>query len=169
MKILQTLWVVAAIAGLSWGQVYAGEPVAISAKATHKPDKFYPTYQDDKAGRIAYTSSSWAVDREITKTGIVADKRWCQGSWDMTGGAGGGHGYCKAEKGGDTVQLQWNGMCDTLTDKDGKPQTRCGGGWVYVPGSGTGRYAGIRGNGAWWGLGTADGGFEEEWNGYYQK
>jgi hypothetical protein len=91
------------------------------------------------------------------------------GYWDLTQGRGRGNGFAQAEKGGDAYMLEWDGTCYPVSGTDGKPVTRCGGGWYFVPGSGTGRYANIGGGGTWRGVVLPSGDFEEEGNGFLEQ
>lgn len=147
------------------GAVTAAEVLTISGRDLIKTERFEPLYQDDKAGRLAYFSVGKSVIRETTRTGILNGlAKTCFTFGDLTYGTGTLHGFCRHEDADALALIQWNGLCHTAPGAGDKPQTRCWGGWVYLPG-GKGRLAGVQGSGSWSGVVNAAGEFDEEFTG----
>jgi len=151
--------------GLASTAVVAGEPFVTTAKAVHKPGKFEVILEDKATGRLVYYSEGSTNDKEIQGKGLwTGSSRIARGHWDLTNGAGTGHGSVEVENAGSKLKGEWVGICYMVGDKP-----RCSGGWNVVPGSGTGRFAGLTGGGTWQGSPIPEGGFDEEWTGLLRQ
>ena len=148
----------------------AAETANVAARDTMRTERFEPLHQDDATGRLAYAAVNKSTLREATRTGLLNGlTKTCQLTADLTNGSGPMEGFCRHEgTDGALAIVQWNGMCDTGPGVDGKPQTRCWGGWRYLPG-GKGRLAGVTGGGGWRGHVQPSGEFEEEVDGMVTK
>lgn len=142
---------------------FSGDPITVVARDTIKTESFTPVYQDDERGRLVYRATNRSILKETTKSGLLNGlTKSCDVQADLTHGSGPMRGYCRHEAGPtDLALVEWSGMCHTSNGGDGKPQTRCWGGWIYIPG-GQGRLAATRGGGTWSGFVAATGEFEEE-------
>jgi len=149
------------------GAMAAG-PVAVKGKAADKAVSMEPIYQNHANGRFVFTSTNRGVVRSDDSLFDGAERQ-VRAQWDLTQGSGMGHGFITMTKGGDSWSSQWNGTCTTLLGEGGKPQTQCAGGWISIPGSGSGRYAGLTGGGSWSGDVLPNGDFEGGFEGQYVK
>ena len=150
----------------------AAEPTPIAGKAQQKTEKMQVLYSNEASGRLIYVSSDKGSDKEITKTGLWdATTRTNTGMWDLTRGTGSGRGVSRVEteKGGDSYATEFDGVCTPAVGLDSKPTPRCYGGWIIIPGSGTGRFASTTGAGNWTGRLLSNGDFEVEWSGHLQR
>ena len=86
---------------------------------------------------------------------------------DLTQGNGWNQGYYTMAKGADTVVAKWSGKVMTTMTPEGQPNTTFNGKWSYV--HGTGRYAGIRGSGAYTGQFVAQDRYVVSWKGSYTQ
>jgi len=148
----------------------AGEPVVVAASKINHGDKFEVVLDDKNTGRMVYYFSFHAVNNASKGGDLVDGSKNTGGGWaDMTNGRGHLSGFDVNEKDGDSYKAGWAGECYPVTGKDGKPVPHCDGGWSVVPGSGTGRYAGLSGGGQWHGVALPDGTFSVEWGGTVEK
>jgi hypothetical protein len=147
------------------------ETTEVVASAVHKGEKFEPLRNDEKSGRLVFFSQSRANDRETRGKGLFdGTNRTTTAYWDMTNGLGAGNGFSRQENGGDSVVIQWTGVCYPIAGSDGKAVPHCSGGWYAVPGTGTGRYASVKSaGGTWTGRMMPDGNFHEEWRGLIEQ
>jgi hypothetical protein len=151
--------------GLGASAVRAGEPFITTAKAVHKPQKFEVIFEDKSAGRLVFFSQSTTNDQEIQGKGLwTGSSRIARAYWDTTKGYGSGKGSVVVDNQGSNLTVEWTGSCYAVGD-----QPYCSGGWYAVPGSGTGKFAGVTGGGTWRGKPTSDGGFDEEWTGLLEQ
>ncbi|MBX9964507.1 MAG: hypothetical protein K2Y35_15720 [Burkholderiales bacterium] len=151
-------------------EVLAAQPFLISAKATHKGEKFEIIGKDEKSGRMVFFSQSKAIDQETRGKGLYnGSSRTSSAHWDLTNGYGIGTGFSRIEKAGGSVLVEWTGVCYPVAGSDNKSTPYCSGGWFVVPGSGSGPFAGLSGGGTWTGSVAADGGFNEEWSGLMEQ
>ncbi|MCC7547811.1 MAG: hypothetical protein IT532_08595 [Burkholderiales bacterium] len=156
---------VGAALALSALAAHAAEPFVTTARAVHKPAKFEVILEDKAAGRLVYYSESTTNDKEVQGRGLwTGSSRIARGHWDLTHGAGTGRGSVSVDNAGSTLNVEWAGICYMVGDKP-----RCSGGWNAVPGSGTGKFAGLTGGGTWQGSPNAEGNFDEEWTGLLQQ
>lgn len=148
----------------------AGEPVKMVARYADRMDKMEVLPGSQPTGRMVYSALVRGSTKETQGDGLFdGAERVTRANWDLTQGTGFGSGTLYITKDGDTLASQWTGACTTMPGKDGKPFTYCAGGWSFIPGSGTGRFAGVIGGGSWWGKPNPDGGFDGGGEGYYQR
>ena len=137
----------------------------------NKTDKFEVMLDDKATGRMAFFFAFHATSKAKGGGGGLFDgiNNKGQGTCVLTQGRGPCSGFDINEKDGDTFRVEWAGECYLLSGPDGKPVGHCAGGGYAVPGSGTGRFAGLSGGGPFWGHALPDGDFEVEWADVWEK
>jgi len=159
-----------AVLAITAANTLARDVVSIAGKEISKQEKFDVIFEDKAAGHMISFTQIRAKMHETKGDGLFeALNKTCSATWDLTHGNGTAEGYCASEKNGDKIGIKWNGMCNSAAGTAKKPLLRCGGGWIFVQGTGTGRYAGVSGGGVWTGNFLPNGDFEEEWSGIYRK
>ena len=159
-----------ATAALATAHALAKDLVSIAGKGIAKQEKFDVIYENKTSGHMISFTQNQAKTHEIKGDGLFdALSKTCSATWDLINGIGSVEGYCNSEKNDAKLAAKWNGMCHSAAGSAKKPVLRCGGGWTFVPGSGTGRFAGVVGGGTWTGGFLPSGDFEEEWSGIYRK
>jgi hypothetical protein len=130
---------------------------------TNKTDKLEVMLDEKSSGRFAFFTAFHATFKQ-TKGGSLFDgvNNKGQGTGVLVNGNGPVSGFDINEKDGDTYKVEWAGECYSVSGPDGKPVGYCSGGGYVVPGSGTGRFAGLSGGTIWWGHGLPNGDFEVE-------
>lgn len=162
--------ILAVVTAIMTTSLSAAEPTKVTLRYLDRLETMEMMPGSSPAGRMIYSALIRGTSKETRGTGLFdASERVVRANWDLTHGSGLGSGTNIVSKGGDTITVQWSGACTTLMGKDSKPLIHCGGGWVFVPGSGTGRYAGVIGGGSWWGAPNAQGALEGEAEGYFQN
>lgn len=167
-----TLCIVGLITGVicSVGVAKADSSVPFAWKATHTNGKWEAMTGEKETGKAALFFTNQTSDKQTSGGNLIdGNQRVNSGFWEFSKGRGIGHGFARAEKAGDIYVLEWTGVCYDLSGADGKPISRCGGGFVFVPGAGTGRFANVKGGGIWRGMVQPNGDFEEEANGYIEQ
>lgn len=150
--------------------VYAAGLTALTVKCVRKVEKSEPVYFDEKTGRYAGFSQASCNYKEMKGTGLFDGvKSTARGFDDFNGANGDVRGITTGEKGGDSYRVEWDGHCFALAGAEGKPQNRCFGSWRFIEGSGTGRFAKIRGGGYFQTMGLTQETFEAEATGYYEQ
>lgn len=152
------------VAGLA--PALSAEPSKGVMRYTDRLEQLEMTPGSTPAGRMIYSASLRGTQRNAS--GQTAERR-IRANWDLTQGNGLGYGTTVVTKDGNSITSQWTGACTTLQGKDNKPFIYCAGGWVIVPGSGTGQFAGMTGGGSWWGTPNAEGGLDGESEGFTQQ
>ena len=152
------------------GAATAGEKIETHWTKVNKSDKFEVMLDEKSSGRFAFFMAFHATYKQ-TKGGNLFDgvNNKGQGTAVLVNGNGPVSGFDINEKDGDTYKTEWSGDCYTLTGADGKPVGYCSGGGYVVPGSGTGRFAGLLGGGVWWGHGLPNGDFQVEGMDFMEK
>ena len=137
----------------------------------NKNDKVEVMLDDKATGRMAFFLAYHAITKAKGGGGGLFDgmTNKGQGTCVLTQGRGPCSGFESSEKDGDIFRFEWSGQCYTLTGPEGKPIAYCAGGSYAVPGSGTGRFAGISGGGSWWAHERPDGDLEVEWAYVWEK
>jgi len=159
-----------AIATTATANTMARDVVNIAGKEISRQEKFDVIFEDKSTGHMISFSQIRAKMRETKGDGLLDSlDKTCSATWDLTNGNGTAEGYCAGEKDGGKIGFKWNGMCNSAAGTSTKPVVRCGGGWIFVQGTGTGRFAGVSGGGVWSGIFVPNGDFEEEWSGIYRK
>lgn len=152
------------------GAPVAAETMSATYRALHKGDKFDVTLNDESTGRMIFYSTSRATQLHVQGSSIFDGAvGGSSGWWEAVKGVSRGQGSVKYVKDGDTYQTEWNGVCFPVTAADGKGVPHCFGGFVMVPGTGTGRFAGMKGGGGWVARMLPSGEFEEEWKGVFER
>ena len=148
----------------------AGEPINWTLTKVNKPDKFELLFEDKKSGRTVAFLTFNAITKQ-TKGGTLMDglKNSGTGYVDQTQGRGHFHGFDVFEKEGDIWRDEWSGECYMVSGPDSKPVQHCAGGWSVIPGSGTGRFAGLSGGGTFVAHALPSGEFEVEATGNAEK
>jgi hypothetical protein len=82
---------------------------------------------------------------------------------DLTHGNGPHQGYVIFSGGGDRTVNKWHGKITTVLGADKQPVTTCQGTWTKL--NGTGRYAGVKGQGTYRGRMTGQNTYLVEWKG----
>ncbi len=86
---------------------------------------------------------------------------------DLKKGTGEQFGYVVFAAGPDSAFARWDHFTSTTMTPEGKPRTTFKGTFVFT--RGTGKYAGIRGNGQYTGAFSSPDEYMVEWNGKYQS
>jgi hypothetical protein len=156
---------------LSSGGLALAERIEDRGTKVNKTDKFEVMLDDKATGRMAFFTAFHATTKAKGGGGGLFDGVNNKGQLTcvLVQGRGQCSGFDINEKDGDTYRVEWAGTCYILTGSDGKPVGYCAGGGYAVPGSGTGRYTGLSGGGAWWGHALPDGDFEVEWVDVWEK
>ena len=84
---------------------------------------------------------------------------------DLDRGNGPHQGYATFSNGADSAVAKWQGQVTTVLNADNTPNTTFKGEWSYV--SGSGKYAGLKGNGTYSGRITSEQTYEVNWKGSY--
>ena len=84
---------------------------------------------------------------------------------DLDRGNGPQQGYATFSNGADSATAKWQGKVTTTMNADNTPNSTFAGEWSYVAGSG--RYAGLKGNGTYSGRITSEQTYEVNWKGTY--
>jgi len=152
------------------GSALAGEKMEVRLTKVNKTDKFEVMLDDKSTGRMAFYFAYHGTYKQ-EKGGALFDgmNNKGQGSGGMFQGNGPVSGFDVNEKEGDTYRVEWSGVCFSLSGPDGKPVGYCAGGGFVVPGSGTGRFAGLSGGGNFRGHALPNGDFEVEENSVLEK
>jgi len=132
-------------------------------------DKAEVIVDDKGTGRFANFFSFHAVQKQTNGSAYDGIVNKGSGTCDLVQGRGHCSGFDVNEKDGDMWRAGWAGECYPLTGKDGKPVVHCAGGFSIVPGSGTGRFAGLSGGGTWKGHALENGEFFVEATGTFEK
>jgi len=148
----------------------AGDKIEVRMNKINKTDKYEVLLEDKSSERLAFFIAFHGTYQQ-TKGGNLFDgvNNKGQGNGVLFQGSGPVSGFDVDEKDGDIYKLEWSGQCFLLSGPDGKPVGYCAGGGHVVPGSGTGRFAGLSGGGYWYGHGLPNGDFEVEENFVYEK
>ena len=152
------------------GAATAAERIESHWTKVNKTDKFEVMLDEKSSGRFAFFFTYHATFKSIKPGGFfdgVNNKG--QGTASLVNGNGPVSGFDISEKDGDTYKSEWSGECYSVTGPDGKPIGYCSGGGFIVPGSGTGRFAGLSGGGVWWGHALPDGDFQVEGVDFMEK
>jgi len=149
---------------------YGAEVIPIAGKAIQKTEKMDVLYTDAVTGRLIYILSNRGMDQETTGSGLFqGSARTNRATWDLVNGVGTGQGISRVETAaGDAYVAEFNGVCMPILTDDGKSVPRCYGGWVLLPGSGTGHFVNVQAGGSWTGTVQANGDFEVVWSGHLQ-
>jgi len=152
------------------GAAVAAEKIETHWSKVNKTDKFEVMLDEKSSGRFAFFVAFHATFKQ-TKGGSLFDgmNNKGQGTAVFVNGNGPISGFDINEKDGDTYKVEWNGECYSLSGPDGKPVGYCSGGAFVVPGSGTGRFAGLSGGSVWWGHGLPDGDFQVQGIDFLEK
>jgi hypothetical protein len=154
----------------AWADAKAMEVVKIAGKEIAKQEEFEVMFEDKRIGHMISFTRARTTTHETKGIGLFdAVTKICSSTWDLLSGAGSVEGFCSSEKDGDKFGVKWNGMCNSAEGSPKAPVLRCGGGWTFVPSSGTGRFTGLVGGGTWIGNFLPTGDFQEEWSGVYRK
>jgi hypothetical protein len=161
---------VAAVCNAALPTPALAEQVPVAAVKVNKGDKFELVLDDKAAGRMVYYFSFHAVNKGIKGGDWVEGRKNVGAGWgDLTQGRGHVHGFDVNGEGADVWKAGWAGECYPVNGSDGKPVPHCAGGWSVVPGSGTGKFAGVSGGGTWKGHALPSGDFEVTWDGVLEK
>jgi len=128
-----------------------------------------PVYGTPGPNRFAYRSVGKGVARAAGDAVFDGAERTIRANWDIQGGVGVGNGFFTIVKDSDSASGQWNGMCSSVPNKDGKPRTYCAGGWAFIPNSGSGSFTTLSGGGSWTGTISQDGDFDGAFEGQYTR
>ena len=152
------------------GAAIAGERMEAHWTKVNKTDKLEVMLDEKSSGRFAFFTAFHATYKQ-TKGGSLFDgvNNKGQGTGVLVNGNGPVSGFDINEKDGDTFKVEWAGECYSVSGPDGKPVGYCSGGGYVVPGSGTGRFAGLSGGTIWWGHGLPNGDFEVEGRDIFEK
>jgi hypothetical protein len=150
--------------------VFAAGATPLTVKCVRKVEKVEAMYFDDKSGRYAGFSQAACIYKETKGKGLFDGvNSTVRGIDNFNGTNGDIHGFTIAEKSGDNYRVEWDGHCFSLGDADGKPVNRCFGSWRFIDGSGTGRFAKVRGGGYFQTMGLTQDSFEVEATGFYEQ
>ena len=147
------------------GSVWAGEKMEIVRNKVNKNDQYEVMLDDKSTGRMAFFLAYRGTYKQ-TKGGDLFDgvNEKGQGTGILLQGNGTISGFNVDEKEGDSFRSEWSGECFSLKGPDGKPIGQCAGGVYVVPGTGTGRFAGLSGGGTFRGHALPNGDFAVEEN-----
>jgi hypothetical protein len=148
----------------------AGEVTQVAMTKVNKGDKFEVVLDDKNSGRFVFFTTWHAIWKQ-TKGGSLIDgvNNTGSGVGQLTSGQGVVSGFDLNEKGGDTYKVGWTCVSYTRAGPEGKPVGHCDGGWYIVPGSGTGRFAGMIGGGTFEAYALPSGEFHVETSGTVEK
>ena len=147
------------------GSALAGEKMEIVRNKVNKNDQYEVMLNDKSVGRLAFFIAYHGTYKQ-TKGGDLFDgvNEKGQGTAVLLQGNGPISGFNLNEKEGDTFRSEWSGECFSLSGPDGKPAGYCAGGVFVVPGTGTGRFAGLSGGGNFRGHALPNGDYAVEEN-----
>lgn len=149
---------------------FAAEATPLTVKCVRKIEKSDVLHYDEKTGRYAGLSQASCNYKEVRGNGLFDGVRsTARGFDDFQGSNGDIRGITIGEKGGDSYRVQWDGHCFSVSGRDGKPAGRCFGSWRFIDGSGTGRFAKVRGGGYFQSMALSQDSFEAEATGYYEQ
>lgn len=161
--------VVFGVASLLWESAWA-ELQPLTEKCMRKVERFALQYQNDGDGRLIYISASACNYREAVGAGLFDGVHsTATGLTDLAKGRGQTEGVTVGEKNGDNYRVRWSGACFSSGAKTGSDVIRCSGVWAFIEGSGSGKFAGVKGGGSWNMLPLADGTIDTEATGYYER
>jgi hypothetical protein len=150
--------------------VFAAGAIPITVKCVRKVEKIDQIAFVEKIGRYTGFSQASCNYKETKGTGLFDGvKSTVRGIDSFNGTNGDIQGFTIAEKGGDSYRAEWDGHCFSLADGDGKPLNRCFGSWRFIQGSGTGRFANVRGGGYFQTMSLTQDSFEVEATGFYEQ
>jgi hypothetical protein len=165
-----TRWAALMMSALLSMQATAKDVITIAGKEVAKQEKFEVMFENKLTNHLISFTQFRSQMRETRGEGLFnAVRKTCSATWNLSNGSGAVEGYCSSEKENDKFGARWNGMCNSAGGSSKHPVLRCGGGWIFVAGSGNGRFAGIDGGGTWSGEFLTSGDFELEWDGVYRK
>lgn len=163
-------WALLAVCSVAASAPAFADPQPLTVKCVRKIERFEPLYKNDAAGRLAYLSTAACNYRETVGKGLFNDVRSAAtGFTDLNLGRGETRGITAGSKGGDDYRVEWLGRCYSTGRANNADLIRCTGVWSFIDGSGTGRFANLRGGGHWHMQMTADGGLDTEASGLYEQ